>query len=507
MVPDALPPPAVRTLPHNTDAEQALLGAALWNNDVVGRVNGLAPSDFFEPVHGALWGWLKAEAQAGRVADAVTAKRRFDADPAFAEIGGAHYLVGIARAASTVVNAVEYAHLVQDLAERRRLILIAEDLRDQALDPACERTAREMIARARSEVDQLDARGSQCPTVTPLAWAEREPPARRWLVPDWIPWGYVTLLYGDGGTNKSLAALQLQLACATGGDWLGFPAVHCRTLGVYCEDDADELERRFVAARRVVPWLTPEALRTVAIQCRAGHDNVMWQADRRTGKAELTPVYYDVLAAARRHKAELVILDTAADIFGGNENDRSMVRAFLSSCCLRLAREIGGSVLLLAHPSVAGLASGDGTGGSTAWSNSGRARLYLKHGDPGDQDARVLSRKKSNFSQRGEEVKLRWQDGALVRDDPSLANGRPPAATVFLQLLRELTAQGRPCNDRRRGAIWAPRLMAGMTERAGYQLDDFADAMEELLHGGRIKLIEFKDEHREMRQRLVIVGE
>ena len=69
-------------------------------------------------------------------------------------------------------------------------------------------------------------------------------PARRWIVQDWIPYGVVTGLYGDGGLGKSLLAQQLQSACACGGEWIGQVAEHVKSIGFYCEDDADELLRR-----------------------------------------------------------------------------------------------------------------------------------------------------------------------------------------------------------------------------------------------------------------------
>ena len=46
-------------------------------------------------------------------------------------------------------------------------------------------------------------------------------PARQWHVPDLIPAGTVTTLNGDGGTGKSLAALQLAVSTALGRNWLG----------------------------------------------------------------------------------------------------------------------------------------------------------------------------------------------------------------------------------------------------------------------------------------------
>ena len=68
-------------------------------------------------------------------------------------------------------------------------------------------------------------------------------PERRWIVREWIPSGVVTGLYGDGGVGKTLLALQLQASMALRRKWLGVEVEPGRSLGVYCEDDIDELHR------------------------------------------------------------------------------------------------------------------------------------------------------------------------------------------------------------------------------------------------------------------------
>jgi RecA-family ATPase len=82
------------------------------------------------------------------------------------------------------------------------------------------------------------------------------------------------------------------------------------------------------------------------------------------------------------------------------------------------------AVVLIAHPSLSGMASGSGTSGSTAWSNSVRARLYLERiVDEGnreiDPDLRVLRVKKSNYGPVGLELPLRWQNGGFIVDGPA----------------------------------------------------------------------------------------
>jgi Mrp family chromosome partitioning ATPase len=69
-------------------------------------------------------------------------------------------------------------------------------------------------------------------------------PSREWLVPDLVPQKTVTLFGGDGGTGKSLLALQLAVAAAAGGKWLGRPVQYGSVIFISAEDDEDELHRR-----------------------------------------------------------------------------------------------------------------------------------------------------------------------------------------------------------------------------------------------------------------------
>ncbi|WP_341821558.1 AAA family ATPase [Wolbachia endosymbiont (group B) of Idaea biselata] len=141
----------------------------------------------------------------------------------------------------------------------------------------------------------------------------------------------------------------------------------------------------------------------------------------------ITTYFQELLEDIESFQPKLVILDTAADLFGGNENDRSHVRQFIQGCCGRIAQAIKGAVLLLAHPSDAGIIRKTGTGGSTAWNNTVRSRWYLTRPDKANAspDERILSRKKSNYSQcNNGQMTLYWKNGAFVHDN-SVLNSEP----------------------------------------------------------------------------------
>src|ERR671918_678869 len=133
---DARTPVGFRTQPHNIDAEQALLGAVLVNNEAYHRVGEyLRPEHFYEPVHGRIFEAVTRLIERGRLADHVTLKVAFDQDEGLRDLDGARYLARLARAAETILNAEDYGRLLHDLALRRGLIHVGEATVNKAYDP------------------------------------------------------------------------------------------------------------------------------------------------------------------------------------------------------------------------------------------------------------------------------------------------------------------------------------------------------------------------------------
>jgi RecA-family ATPase len=252
---------------------------------------------------------------------------------------------------------------------------------------------------------------------------------------------------------------------------------------------------------------------------RLGYDSLLMTFDR-SDRGVLTPFFEQVRQAALGLQAQLVIIDTAADTFGGNEIIRSQVRQFIQAALGRLARELNGAVLLCAHPSVAGLTTGSGTGGSTGWSNTVRSRLYLERPKPDsdeeesaapDDSRRILTRKKANMASTGDSVELRWENGVFVtvgeRIDSFTAGPiggmvRARAERVFLLLLDAVTAEGRYVTDAPNSPYYAPNAFAKRPKREGLRPGDFAAAMERLFANGAIRAATFKDGNREPRRRI-----
>ena len=501
--------PPFREQPNNSEAELAILGAILVQNDVWRRVSGfLKPEDFYQPVHGRIYAACGAAIAAGRLANDVTLKALFDSDPTAKDQDGARYLARLVRAAATIVNAGEYAHLVHDLALRRRLAQVAQEAADQALDPATALSAAELASQLESRATEVRAAApSTLQAIRASQWVDQAP-EREWLVPGWLPAREINLLSGPGGVGKSLL-LQILLTCiATGRPFMGMEVpMPGPCLGLFCEDDEDELHRRQEAINRQLA-LRPRDLDGLHVISRRGKSNVLMRFDRQTGEGKATGLLHDTLAYSRLHHLRVIGFDTAAQIFGGNENNRQEVTEFLGAGLMRFCVEAGATVVMTAHPSKS--AGDQGFSGSTAWEGSVRSRwAFFRPENAVTGDQRTLKIPKANYGKKDLELALCWDRGTLILDPGEhYAEGdRPTRATVFLTLLAELTRQGRHVSPKRMSRTFAPRVMKAMSHRYGYHEADLVAAMEDLLAAKRLKVGTYIGTNRTEVECLEIVGE
>lgn len=357
----------------------------------------------------------------------------------------------------------------------------------------------EITARIKAHVDKAKVAAQSAvvnlppgllPTIAASDLTGKAIVPRAWHVADMVPAKTVTLLSGDGGTGKSLAALQLAVATVAGLQWFGAAVRQGGSLFLTAEDDIDEVHRRLadIAAALRVPL---DRLAALTLSSLAGRDAILAAPGSHNGPIAATALYMALRGHIAAHRPALIVLDTLADLFGGEENNRAQVRQFVG--LLRtLALDFDAAVLLLAHPSLTGIANCSGLSGSTAWNNSVRSRLYMKR-DPDDADVRILETMKSNYGAIGQQVRLRWQAGVFVEigrtsNEPAhRVAAEAQADDVFLRLLADLTAQGQDVSPAPSSPTYAPKLFSarpGVTHKR----EGLAAAMNRLLAAGRIRI-------------------
>jgi replicative DNA helicase len=147
-------------LPHNIEAEQALLGALLVNNEVYDRVASLVnDAHFYDPVHGRIFATAARRIQKNALASPVTLKPFFEDDEGLKELGGPAYLARLAGAAISIFAAKDYAQLVYDLAIRRDLITIGQGIAEKASRVEVDSGPKEQIVEAEQQLYKLGEQG------------------------------------------------------------------------------------------------------------------------------------------------------------------------------------------------------------------------------------------------------------------------------------------------------------------------------------------------------------
>ncbi|MGE0594818.1 MAG: replicative DNA helicase [Hyphomonadaceae bacterium] len=165
--------PAPRAAPHNLEAEQALLGAILFDNETYNRITPrLEAKHFYDPVHGRIFAACAETISAGNLADGVTMRERFARDGGLKEIGGAAYLLTLLEAAAKLsVHAQEYAQLVYELALRRELIRVGGEIAELAENPPEDADAEDIIEEAERALFTLAESGTATTGFSPFSKA------------------------------------------------------------------------------------------------------------------------------------------------------------------------------------------------------------------------------------------------------------------------------------------------------------------------------------------------
>jgi AAA domain len=280
---------------------------------------------------------------------------------------------------------------------------------------------------------------------------ENEPPPFAWIIDHWLSF-HPTLFAGSGGVGKSLLAQALGSSLALGIDYLGSVPEPKNVLIWSCEDDHDELWRRQVAICRHFGKPLDSLNGRLWIDCRRGLDSVLYAQDH--GMLSAQPALKFLRQQVNDWKIDVLFLDNASQVFGGNENDRHHVTRFVNALTgLRSPL----CPVILGHIS---RALGSEFSGSTAWENAVRMRLFLGNKLPdqkpdeeehSDDTQRFLCKRKTNYTVQ-DFRRFTYQNGLLIPDalEPHQGNGssdlystlrRKNAETAILEAVKALASK------------------------------------------------------------------
>jgi len=152
---------ALRVPPHSIEAEQAVLGGLLLDNNAFDRVaDVLREDDFYRHDHRLIWKQISMLISRGQPADVVTVFESMQTAGKADEVGGLVYLNALAQETPSAANIRRYAEIVRDRATLRRLISTSDDISTSALNPQGKDT-RQLLDEAESKIFQISEEGSR----------------------------------------------------------------------------------------------------------------------------------------------------------------------------------------------------------------------------------------------------------------------------------------------------------------------------------------------------------
>ena len=148
-------------LPSNIEAEQALIGSVLVNNDIIDEISNIVNhKNFYDPLHSKIYNLIENLHNKGMIANPITLKNSFKNDAALSEIGGTEYLVKLTRFSSSVKQSIDYAKIVHEKFVKRELVQISETLSDEAVDETIDKTGENIIQDTEKSLFDLAERGT-----------------------------------------------------------------------------------------------------------------------------------------------------------------------------------------------------------------------------------------------------------------------------------------------------------------------------------------------------------
>lgn len=321
------PTDEVKSLPHNLEAEQALLGSVMFDNDIFYDVaDGLRGFDFYEPFHQRLYDAIASNIRRGQLAEPTVLVEWFTEDPAFKEFGGLRYLADLVDRAPPSANSRDYARIITDLAMRRHLIETAGEVLKSATDPT--ETALDLVLAAERSMGEITMNGpvksafEDLSTIyaTQLAKSrslDGQVPGISTGIPDLdkklggLRRKNVIVVAGRPGMGKSAAAITLALNVAS-------PSAEAPNgrgaMFFSLEMPAEQVATRFGCAVAFERDLPPEENPTYEDFEKGLLNDIQWQRLEEAGrKFASMPVKIDfrsklkvsqMMAAARRQKRE-----------------------------------------------------------------------------------------------------------------------------------------------------------------------------------------------------------
>ncbi len=148
--------------PSNLEAEQALLGSILVNNDIIDEISNVVNAQiFYDPSHVKIYEVIESLNNKGMIANPITLKNYFERENILDEVGGTEYLVKLTRFSGSIKQASDYAKVIHEMYLRRELMKISDELNSNTLNAnSQEQNAENIIENTEKSLFDLAERGN-----------------------------------------------------------------------------------------------------------------------------------------------------------------------------------------------------------------------------------------------------------------------------------------------------------------------------------------------------------
>jgi RecA-family ATPase len=482
--------------PHSIEAEQSVLGGLMLDPAAWSKVSQLLNEEsFFRQDHRLIFRAMADMQTRGSAIDAVTVADSLDQRGELAQVGGLAYIATIARDTPSSANIVTYAGIVRDRAALRQLQSIGDEILGSATNNG---TAAEIATNVQNRLRALKLDTGDESMREPINWEalKGEPPPRTWWIQDWLT-PEPTICAGGGGIGKSLLTQAICTALATQKEYLSITTKPLTCLIWSCEDDENEIWRRQAAINRHFGVGFADLAGRLYIVPRVGLDNTL--LDLAYGKPVCTPLMTGELRERVNDlKADVLVLDNIAQVFGGNGSDPHHVTMFVNETRgLVTGRPF--APIFTGHVS---RAAGSEWFGSVAWENACRMRWYLgatlpdkkpdDDDEPADPETVYLARRKANYTSK-DWRRLKFRNGLFVPEELEPGQSftqsfRDDAAErVVLTAFPRLIAMGLVPSDKAQAADYLPKQIQAKGLAQNHSKKDLIAAMNRLMGSGRLR--------------------
>ncbi len=146
-------------LPNNIEAEQAVIGSILVNNEIFDEINTIISNlNFYDPMHQKIFSAIESLIYKGLLANPITLKSYFENDKD--ELDIPEYLIKITKFSTSVRQTIEYSKIIYDMFVRRELIKISEQTIDSAKMNDLEINGQNIIEESEKLLFDLAEKGS-----------------------------------------------------------------------------------------------------------------------------------------------------------------------------------------------------------------------------------------------------------------------------------------------------------------------------------------------------------